>query len=122
MEELSIEWVAGFFDGEGCAKIGKQAKVKSGIIYPHASLTLSQSGEDGLAVLEAVQKQFGGKIYHHLRVGEHKATKNAYKLYWNKEDGAAFLIKLIPHLKLKKQDCQTVLNHYQRKANGSSPV
>lgn len=122
MPELSIEWVAGFFDGEGCAKLGKQVKESNGKEYPHATLMLSQSGENGLAILEAIQKQFGGKIYHHLKVGQHKATKNAYKLYWNTVEGILFLTKLIPHLKLKQHDCQAVLDYYKRKAYGSTAV
>jgi hypothetical protein len=122
MKELPIEWVAGFFDGEGCAKIGKQAKAKSGVVYPRASLMLSQSGEDGLVILEQIQKQFGGKIYHHLKVGEHKATKNAYKLYWNSEDGLAFLSQIIPYLRLKQHDARLVKEYYERNKDGSKTV
>jgi len=122
MEKLPIEWVAGFFDGEGCAKIGKQAKQLSGNVYPHATLMLSQSGEDGLDILQRIQKQFGGKIYHHLKPGEHKATKHAYKLYWNKDDGLIFLNQIIPFLHLKQKDAKLVKDYYERKASGNTTI
>lgn len=115
--QLSLEYLAGFFDGEGTFLIGTQ-KSRNPLntkIYSHASIMLSQSGEDGLALLEQVQEQHGGKIYEHLKAGQHKATKSAYKLYWNKKEGVELCKKLIPFLILKKNQAQIVLDYLTRK-------
>ena len=77
-------------------------------------MLLSQSGEDGLILLEEIKKLFGGTIYLHLKAGQHKATKNAYKLYWNKEDAVVMLEQILPFLVLKQQHAKTVLEYLKR--------
>lgn len=109
---ISNEYIAGFFDGEGTFYIGKQ--IKNGKEYPHATIMLSQSGEEGLELLKQIQHELGGNIYQHLKVGEHKATKNAYKLYWNKEEGKYLCQSLIPHLILKRNAAEEVLKYLTR--------
>lgn len=109
---ISVEYLAGFFDGEGTFYIGKQ--VSRGKEYPHATIMLSQSGEDGFHLLTQIQKEYGGSIYEHLKAGQHKATKSAYKLYWNRAEGIVLCERLIPHLILKKQSAQTVLSYLTR--------
>jgi LAGLIDADG endonuclease len=110
---LTPEYLAGFFDGEGTFYIGKQ--FKKGKEYPHATILLSQSGEGGLALLELIQSMYGGSIYKHLSAGQYKATKPAYKLYWNKVEGIELCKTLIPHLILKKEAAVTVLLYLERK-------
>lgn len=110
--EVNVQYLAGFFDGEGTFYMGMQAK--NGKEYPKAQVMLSQSGEDGLALLRAIQEQYGGNIYHHLRIGEHKATKDAYKLYWNRDEAILLIEALIPYLILKKTDAEKVLTYLER--------
>ena len=112
---ISPEYLAGFFDGEGTFYIGKQ--IKNGKEYPHATILLSQSGDDGYKLLEQIQSQYGGSIYEHLKAGQYKATKSAYKLYWNKIEGAALCKALIPHLILKKWQAEDVLKYLERNIN-----
>ena len=109
---ISLEYLAGFFDGEGTFYIGKQ--FKNGIEYPKAQVMLSQSGNDGLALLTEIQTAFKGSIYEHLKAGEHKATKSAYKLYWNKKDAIPLCRALIPHLILKQEAAKQVLAYLTR--------
>lgn len=109
---ITLEYLAGFFDGEGTFYIGKQ--VKNGKEYPHATIMLSQSGDEGFHLLTQIQADYGGSIYEHLKAGQHKATKSAYKLYWNKEEGIVLCELLIPYLILKKQSAQTVLSYLTR--------
>ena len=104
-------------DGEGCFKVINQAR--NGKFYGHGTIMLSQSGEDGHDLLKQIQKQYGGKIYLHLKVGQHKATKPAYKLYWNKQEGIELLQLLLDKLILKKQDAQLVLDYLTRDKNAS---
>lgn len=75
---------------------------------------LSQSGEAGLKLLVIIQKQYGGKIYEHLKPGQHKATKFAYKLYWNKVEGIKLCTQLIPYLILKQDSAKEVLEYLTR--------
>jgi len=110
---ISPEYLAGFFDGEGTFYIGKQ--YKNGKEYPHATVMLSQSGEDGYNLLCWIQEQYGGNCYKHLEAGQHKSTKDAYKLYWNKKEAIPLIEKLYPFLILKKQAAYDVLAYLTRK-------
>jgi len=111
-ERITPAYLAGFFDGEGTFYIGKQFKGNKE--YPHASVMLSQSGEDGLALLTGVQAAFGGKIYQHLKIGQHKATKNAYKIYWNRVEAIRLIQCLLPYLILKENAAKEVLTYLTR--------
>lgn len=110
---LSPEYLAGFFDGEGTFHIGKQLS-KNGVWYPNCKIMLSQSGDNGLALLTEIQSHFGGRIYQHLSAGQHKATKAAYKLYWRKQEAIEFIPKLLPFLRLKKAEAEEVLKYLTR--------
>lgn len=109
-------YLAGFFDGESSVQINYQkAKNSDNLkLYPHATIILSQSGHDGLTLLEKIRDQYGGKVYNHLVAGQYKATKPAYKLYWNKEEGARMLAQIIPHLVLKKKAAEEVFTYLLR--------
>jgi hypothetical protein len=109
---LTIEYLAGFFDGEGTFYLGQQKKGSK--IYPKAQVMLSQSGPDGLELLKSVQSQYGGRIYHHLKVGQFKATKDAYKLYWNKTEAVELIEQLAPYLILKQKSAKLVLEYLRR--------
>ena len=113
---MSPEYLAGFFDGEGTfSLVWQKAKNPSNPKkYPHATILLSQSGEQGLELLKEIQKAYGGRIYTHLKPGQFKATKTAYKLYWGREEGIKLCTILIPHLRLKKEAAQSVLEYLTR--------
>lgn len=76
---------------------------------------LSQSGEDGLRLLERIQMEYGGNIYQHLKPGQHKATKAAYKLYWNKNEGIELINAISDYLVLKQTVALEVLTYLLRK-------
>lgn len=116
---VSPEYLAGFFDGEGTFYIGSQHK--NGKTYPKAQVMLSQSGEEGYKLLQTIQQQYGGNIYEHLAPGQHKATKHAYKIYWNKAEAIKLIDRLLPHLKLKQAAATTVLTYLTRD-NGEETV
>lgn len=109
---MSPDYLAGFFDGEGTFYIGLQGKGDKQ--YPKAQVLLSQSGEEGLALLKDIQVIYGGSIYEHLKAGQHKATKSAYKLYWNKQEAITLIRILYPHLRLKKEAAGKVLTYLTR--------
>jgi len=114
---IDEKYLAGFFDGEGTfSLIWQKAKHPQNFKkYPHATVLLSQSGEEGLQLLQEIQKDFGGSIYEHLKPGQYKATKSAYKLYWNKEDAILLINRIGPYLRLKYDIAQEVLKYLTRK-------
>lgn len=114
---MSPEYLAGFFDGEGTFYLGLQ-KAKHHLNtknYPKAQVMLSQSGEIGLQLLTDIQTRYGGNIYQHLKPGQHKATKAAYKIWWNKKEAQQLIPQLLPFLRIKKDAAQAVLNYLNRK-------
>lgn len=115
---VTDEWLAGFFDGEGCFWLGSQVKKSTGKRYPACRVIIGQSGENGKEVLEAIQTKHGGELYQHLAPGQHKATKSAYKLYWNAEEALALINTLLPHLLLKKEEAMEVKEYLERKKDG----
>lgn len=115
--QLSLEWIAGFFDGEGCFHLGKQTK--NGKEHPKFTVIIGQSGDNGKRVLEQIQKQLGGNLYLHLSPGQHKAKKEAYKLYWNAKEALVLIDAILPYLVLKKEEAQKVKQYIERKKNGS---
>jgi hypothetical protein len=110
---LSPEYLAGFFDGEGTFQVNNQTK--NGKTYRHHAVMLSQSGEDGLRLLEEIQAIYDGRIYQHLKAGQHKATKAAYKLYWRKDEATRLIPQLLPYLRLKREAAQEVFTYITRK-------
>lgn len=109
---MSPEYLAGFFDGEGTFYIGRQ--IKNGKEYPHATVMLSQSGESGLQLLERIQLEYGGNIYQHLKPGQYKATKAAYKLYWNAAEAVTLIERIGEHLILKQSAANEVYTYLTR--------
>lgn len=111
---MSPEYVAGFFDGEGTFHLSEYEKKATGKFYPSAKVLLAQSGDDGKKLLLLIQSEYGGQFYTHLKAGSHKATKDAYKLYWRKEEAIALIKRLLPHLILKKNAARAVLQYLTR--------
>lgn len=109
---ITDDWLAGFLDGEGCFKVTTQTK--NGKTYGHHSIMLSQSGPNGLQILQEIQTEYGGQLYHHLKPGQHKATKDAWKLYWRRDEGILFIQRIKDKLLLKRQDAETVLAYLER--------
>ncbi len=111
---MTPEYLAGFFDGEGTFHLGKQIKKSSGKEYPNCKVCVSQSGDVGKQLLENIQKKYGGKLYEHLKAGQHKATKSAYKLYWRKQEAVLLIHVLLPHLFIKQKEAQLALDYLTR--------
>ena len=109
---MNPQYLAGFFDGEGTFYIGRQ--IKNGKEYPHATVMLSQSGDDGLRLLESIQLEYGGNIYQHLKPGQHKATKAAYKLYWNAAEAVKLIDAIGEYLILKQEAANEVYTYLVR--------
>lgn len=102
-ETISIEYLAGFFDGEGCVYLGSTTASGTKKVYPHLIVSLAQSGEAGRTLLESIQSIYGGNIQHRKPKG---ATKEAYQLRWCGKKAVDFLKQLSPFLNIKKIKAQ----------------
>lgn len=81
---LSIEYVAGFFDGEGCVS------VQSG---GYLSVIISNRHRD---ILEMMQSRWGGIVYENGKSG-------TFQWKTSTREGCSFLHDLVPHLVVKKE-------------------
>lgn len=101
----SVEWCAGFFEGEGNFRINPAKRMKDGILH----LQIAQVSREPL---DAFHKCFGiGKVYGPY--GPYQANKQAYysfMAYGN--DALEIAEKLLPHLYTKGEQVRKVLNQY----------
>lgn len=56
---MTLEWLAGFFDGEGCVLLSPCRPKAGGVVYYSARLTLTQKDRK---ILETIQEQYGGRL------------------------------------------------------------
>lgn len=92
---LSLEYVAGFFDGEGCISVHR-----GNGIYLFCSI--SQNSKE---VLEEIQQVIGGKIYEALN----RYNRTTYKIHWNGLAATAMLLEILPFLIVKKAQADLAL-------------
>lgn len=93
MKALSIEYIAGFFDGEGCVCINKSKDVRNPKGYTdRIRVMVSQVDR---TPLDAIMSQFGGIIT--LRsTGVHELVMSDMATI------SAFLTRMLPHLIVKR--------------------
>jgi intein/homing endonuclease len=98
---ISLEWLAGFFDGEGYIGIAAQGK-------RHFQLTVEIT-QTNLPVIEEIQKQFGGYVY--TKRIKTLNTNTCWIVRFGAKEGLLLLEKLLPYLKIKKTQAEYVLSH-----------
>lgn len=88
LRPLSLEWIAGFFDGEGCICITKSNG------YPFVQVIVTQKES---MILEEIKNQHGGKIYFRKN-----PTGGVHQLCFSRQaEAKEFLEAILPHLRLK---------------------
>jgi len=113
---LSLQYVAGFFDGEGNISLGgsnKKAIRKNSLgrtrIIDHIMWVRRVSiANTKLTILQQIQKQFGGTIYKH----GHKPSLDWEQGWrWNVHGGQStrFLKKILPYLVIKRPQADVFL-------------
>lgn len=102
---ITIEYLAGFVDGEGCISVTKPSPNHKN--HGTIRLQLSNTNYD---VLSAIQREYGG----HLKVSKRQSTKHkaAWQLVWYAKEAIPLLQKLQPHLMVKQKQAILVLNEY----------
>ena len=101
---ISLEYLAGLIDGEGCLDFMSPKKYK----YPQIRIALK---ENESRVLFLIKDIFGGRI-------NHRGKQKSWKDYWSEQnlwtisgkDCNKLLKKLFPYLVIKKQKAEVLLS------------
>ncbi len=92
---ISIDYLAGFMDGEGSICIATHRKARNPGYYLRVQISNTDRG-----VLESIQKSFGGGIY---TTKKGNGWRSEHQLVWCSRKGAALLKELFPYLILKRE-------------------
>jgi hypothetical protein len=108
--DITLQWLAGFFDGEGCVGLHKGSPSRNTNYHPRVTIT-----NIDLPTLKAIQAQYGGSI--------HEATKKesvrpCWMLVWSTQKALSFLRLISPHLIVKKSQAEVLLAGYKPGING----
>lgn len=94
-EQLSAEYIAGFFDGEGCVQI-KNPRHGPGRVHL-LSVSISNTYKP---ILEIIQRQYGGSLLPNRRIAK---GLTGWDLYWSARKAEIFLRDVYPYLVVKKE-------------------
>ena len=97
---MDIQYLAGFFDGEGSVSIG-HSQHKSG---SQTFQVRVQIGNTNLKVLKEFRRRFGGGIVTLKKYKAHHTQ--AYMWYIASTKAIGFLKKILPHLVIKKSQAE----------------
>ncbi len=99
--KLSLQYLAGFTDGEGCVTIGYNKTTKS--YFP--VVTIANTNE---LIMGIIAKQFGGRYYVRAKFKNRKPVCIWYLS--PKESVYKFLKKIHPYSIVKRDQIETVLS------------
>ena len=105
---FSLEWLAGFFDGEGSIGVyARNTNRDKSIRYYVLVVSLAQSGNIGKQICEKLQSIYGGSVY---------LGKSAHKPQWKWNVSAdlaqQFLYTIKPFLINKKEEADPVKQEF----------
>lgn len=95
---LSLPYIAGFVDGEGCIRI---SALRSNV-YPQVLVV-----NTNLTILKKLQNQFGGDIYPILHRKKNWKPSWSWRISWKR--AVQFCECIYPYIQIKKQQIETVL-------------
>ncbi|QZE11297.1 LAGLIDADG endonuclease [Streptomyces phage Forrest] len=105
MNENDLSYIAGFFDGEGCAYVSNP-KASNGKRYPRVLAKIAQNDRE---VLDWIAELFGfGKVY-----GKGDGTANMNIVFASKQ-ARKFLTAVEPYLRVKKESVTEILDLHGR--------
>jgi hypothetical protein len=114
-KKLSLEYIAGFVDGEGCISIhenrawlAESANGRPRIVMQVAIANCNR------AVLVQIQRQHGGSICKQTRTNPH--ARQGYALKLSEQSACRFLEKILPFLCIKRKQAKLMLQLGKRKA------
>lgn len=112
MDNLTLQYIAGFFDGEGSIGIYRQSNGGSLSYGLRTQLTQNVSPAS-TKLIEELKNRFGGSMstQHTFRVGVDESQKLNIKYNWqlSSRNAVNFLTVILPFLVLKKEQAQIAL-------------
>lgn len=96
--ELTLQWLAGFVDGEGCITLYGRHK------NPRLIVTNTY-----LPILKAIQAQYGGSVHS---TGA-KTPRKCFVIAWQCKQAIALLKQLTPFLMVKKAQADLAIMGYE---------
>lgn len=106
-KHLSLEYVAGFFDGEGSVSIIRKGQRKDGKLFYGLVIQLTSSSTISVSKL---QKQFGGGLYKE----SHKDRRRVYyKWMIEGKKAQSFLEQILPYLQMKNRQAEIGITYQQ---------
>lgn len=117
-KELSLEYIAGFVDGEGCISVHENRAwlVQSANGRPRIVMQVAIANCNK-AILRQIQKQHGGAIC--TTTQKNPNAKKGYSLRISEQAGCRFLEKILPYLRVKHKQAKLMLKLGKRKAKDS---
>jgi|SRR5690348_4248669 len=103
---MIIEYLAGYFDGEGTVTIQFHSWTRRGKTYSGYQLHVA-IGNTYKPLLEEIRQQFGGKI----DIGKKRQPQHRQFYVWRATgtNARAFLQTVLPHLREKRQQVELAL-------------
>lgn len=111
---LSLEYVAGLFDGDGCIRVETPGVTKDGKFSPSAAFRafpsyslFAQINNTYEPIIRVLHEQFGGRYYrndYHTRV--HRLNRTIYEWRVRNRAAHAFLIAVKPFLVIKRIEAE----------------
>lgn len=109
MENTTLEYIAGFFDGEGCIGIYYRKKTKDRF---HLRTQLTQNKNKNIEILmNELIKRFGGNLSEQITL----SGKIKYNWQLNSDLAVKFLKDIYPYLILKKEQAIISINWQEQR-------
>lgn len=99
---LTLQWLAGFINGEGCITYYN----KGNGLYPKFTITNTY-----LPIMKAIQSQFGGSLNSYQP--KYENSKCCWVLSWQCKKAIALLKELVPFLTVKKTQAELVIHAHE---------
>ncbi len=110
---MSWQYIAGFFDGEGCIRLANEGKGGIGSIQ----ISLHQSANRGLYLLLDIKKFLETNGIVNIGIQTQKkcsqlTKKPMHRLYiYNRVSACIFIRNVLPYIHIKKVECQDILRY-----------
>lgn len=105
---MSPEYLAGFFDGEGCIDVQYMySKQAPGVFYVRPRLRIALA-EVGRELLVDLHRTFGGHLYNRAAITEKQNSSVSWELC-DKVGIASVLRQITPHLVIKREQALLVM-------------
>lgn len=105
---MSPEYLAGFFDGEGCIDCQRMYPgTGRSRFYVRPRVRVAQANS-GRVVLEELQRQFGGNITNRKAINERQQASASWE-FLDKQGIITMLTSMLPHLILKREQAKLAI-------------